>query len=58
MEIKFDTDNNLPLNELLKLHMLTIIVRSTNLFRRVFLGIIKMLQYKKKKYFSEGIDTN
>ena len=57
MEIKFDTDNNLPLNELLKLHMLTIIVRSTNLFRRVLLGIIKMLQYKKK-YFSEGIDTN
>ena len=28
MKIKFDTDNNLPLNKLLKLYMLTIIVRS------------------------------
>ena len=28
MKIKFDTDNNLPLNKQLKLHMLAIIVRS------------------------------
>ena len=28
MKIKFDTDDNLPLNKPLKLHMLTIIVRS------------------------------
>ena len=28
MKIKFDTDDNLPLNTILKLHMLTIIVRS------------------------------
>ena len=28
MKIKFDTDDNLPLNKLLKLHMLIIIVRS------------------------------
>ena len=28
MKTKFDTDDNLPLNELLKLHMLTIVVRS------------------------------
>ena len=27
MKIKFDTDDNLPLNKQLKLHMLTIIVR-------------------------------
>ena len=27
MKIKFDTDDNLPLNKPLKLHMLTIIVR-------------------------------
>ena len=27
MKIKFDTDNNLPLNKLLKLHLVTIIVR-------------------------------
>ena len=27
MKIKFDTDDNLPLNEQLKLRMLTIIVR-------------------------------
>ena len=28
MKIKFSSDNNLPLNKMLKLHMLTIIVRS------------------------------
>ena len=28
MKIKFDADNDLPLNKLLKLRMLTIIVRS------------------------------
>ena len=28
MKIKLDTDDNLPLNKQLKLHMLTIIVRS------------------------------
>ena len=28
MKIKFDTDDDLPLNKPLKLHMLTIIVRS------------------------------
>ena len=28
MKIKFDTDDNLPLNKPLKLHVLTIIVRS------------------------------
>ena len=28
MKIKFDIDDDLPLNKLLKLHMLTIVVRS------------------------------
>ena len=28
MKIKFDSDDNLPLNKILKLHNLTIIVRS------------------------------
>ena len=28
MKIKFNTDDNLPLNKPLKLHMLTVIVRS------------------------------
>ena len=28
MKIKFDSDDNLPLNKMLKLHMLTVIVRS------------------------------
>ena len=27
LKIKFNTDNNLPLNKILKLHLLTIIVR-------------------------------
>ena len=28
MKIKFDSDDNLPLNKMLKLHILTVIVRS------------------------------
>ena len=28
MKIKFNSDDNLPLNKMLKLHMLTVIVRS------------------------------
>ena len=28
MKIKFNSDDNLPLNKVLKLHMLTIVVRS------------------------------
>ena len=28
MKIKFNSDDNLPLNKLLKIHMLTVIVRS------------------------------
>ena len=28
MKIKFKSDDNLPLNKMLKLHMLTVIVRS------------------------------
>ena len=28
MKSKFDSDDNLPLNKMLKLHMLTVIVRS------------------------------
>ena len=28
MKVKFDSDDNLPFNKLLKLHMLTVIVRS------------------------------
>ena len=28
MEVKFNSDDNLPLNKMLKLHMLTVIVRS------------------------------
>ena len=43
MKIKFYTDDNLPLNKQLKLHMLTIIVRSSfeergKLYPQVFLG--------------------
>ena len=42
MKIKLDTDDNLPLNKQLKLHMLTIIVRSVfeeggKLYLQVFL---------------------
>ena len=36
MKIKFNSDDNLPLNKLLKLHMFKIIVRSTIIVRSVF----------------------
>ena len=36
MKIKFNSDDNLPLNKLLKLHMLKTIVRSTIIVRSVF----------------------
>ena len=50
MKIKFDFDDNLPLNKMLKLHMLTLIVRSVfeedgKYYPQVFLN-----------EYSEGID--
>ena len=43
MKIKFDTDDNLPLNKTLKLHNMTIIIRSVfekdgKFFLQVYLG--------------------
>ena len=50
MKIKFNSDDNLPLNKMLKLHMLTVIVRyvseedgkllSTSFFRWMFVWSI------------------
>ena len=60
--IGVNTDNDLPLNKPLKFPTLTIIIRfsrgwkivSTNLFRWVFVWVIKMLQYDRIDV-SEGI---
>ena len=66
MKIKFNFDNELPLNKPLKFHAMTIIIRSvfeedgklyTTFFRRHFAPIIKMLQYERIDV-SEGIDVN
>ena len=66
MKIKFNSDNNLPLNKPLKFHAKTIIIRSVfekggklylSYFRRHFVGIVKKLQYEKNS-ISEGINTN
>ena len=43
MKIRFESDNNLPLNKTLKLHMLTVIVRSVfeedgKYYQQLFLG--------------------
>ena len=66
MKIKFNFDNELPLNKPLKFHAMTIIIRSvfeedgklyTTFFRRHFALIIKMLQYERIDV-SEGIDVN
>ena len=37
MKIKFNSDDNLPLNKILKLHMLTVVVRSGKYYPQVFL---------------------
>ena len=66
MKIKFDSDDNLPLNKLLKFHIMTITIRSVFqkdvklypqvLFRWYFVWItyIKMLKYDRID-ISEGI---
>ena len=43
MKIRFESDNNLPLNKTLKLHMLTVIVQSVfeedgKYYQQLFLG--------------------
>ena len=53
MKVKFDTDDNLPLNIELKLHL----TAQSTLLRQLSVWIIKMLQYEKTD-ISEGIDTN
>ena len=54
MKIKFNSDDELPLNKMLKLHMLTIIVRSVfeedgKYYPQVFLDecLYEMLEYDK-----------
>ena len=66
MKIKFNSDDDLPLNKLLKFHLTTIIIRCVfsedgklypQLLWWYFVWIIKMLQYEKIDV-SEGIDVN
>ena len=60
MKIKFNSDDNLPLNKQLKFHNMTITISSVfevdgNYF--VLIKCIKMLEYDKID-ISEGIDIN
>ena len=67
VKIRFESDDNLPLNKTLKLHNLTIIFRSVFekndkycpqvFFRGMCVRVIKMLQYEKI-YAAEGVDIN
>ena len=67
MKIKFNSDDDLPLNKPLKFHAMTIIIRSVFeeggklylqiFFRWRFVWIVKMLQYETIDVL-EGIDTN
>ena len=68
MKMKFNSDNELPLNKLLKFHWMIIIIRSVFeedsklysqlFFRGHFVWVsVKMLQYEKTDA-SEGIDVN
>ena len=66
MKIKFNSDDDLPLNKPLKFHMMTIIIRSVfeedgqlypQFFLDFFVWSIKMLEYDRID-ISEGIDVN
>ena len=66
MKIKFNSDDNLPLNKVRKLDNLTIVVRSffqevskyhTQVFLVECLYELKMLEHDRRK-ISEGIDIN
>ena len=63
MKVKFNSDDNLPLGKILKLCMLTVVVRSvfeedgkyySQIFRRIFM---KMLQ-RDRIDVSEGVEIN
>ena len=62
-KIKFNSDDDLPLNKPLKFHEMTTIIRSLTVnfihkfFRQCSVWIVKMLQYKRIDV-SEGIDVN
>ena len=52
MKIKFNSDDDLPLNKPLKLHLITIVIRSFfeedgKLYLKVFLDGMKMLEYDR-----------
>ena len=65
MKIKFNSEDNLPLNKSLKFHAMTIIIRCVFseggkpqlFFRSCFVWIMKMLQYQKTDV-SEGTDVS
>ena len=57
MKIRFNSDDDLPLNKPLKFHLMTIIIRCV-FFRWYFVWVsIKILQYEKIDV-SEGTDVN
>ena len=62
MKIKLNSDDNLPLNNLLKLHNLTIIFKKTTSIIRKSFQMNVCMSYKKIRYeridVSEGIDIN
>ena len=66
MKIKFDTDNNLPLNKTMKLHNMAIIIRSVfeeddKFYPQIYLDgcfyELQMLEYDKMD-ISKGIGIN
>ena len=66
MKIKLSSDDNLHLNKMLKLHILTVIVRSVfeeddkyypQVFKNECLYELQMLEYDRID-FSEGVDIN
>ena len=66
IKIKFNSDDNLPLNKTLKIHNMTVVIRSVfqeddKYYSQVFLDVclhkLEMLEYDRID-ISEGIDVN
>ena len=62
MKIKFESNDNLSINNIVNMHQVAVIIRSVKMFSSVIfrwctLWITKMLWYQKVD-ISEGIDIN
>ena len=61
MKIKFNSDDNLSLNKILKIHSLTVIVRPAfeeDIIYKLFVWVIKLMQYERIDIWNIDIDID